>query len=123
MWLNKNNGTKISRATALTINDVQHPKSIFTKWTEEELNAINIFTIEKIVTIPNRRFYTHEVAEDLEATPPTITTTAIPLDLDVVKTNMKADVSKQFKVLKERPRVELSLGFDVDGGSRRIKMR
>ena len=30
----------------VTINDVQHPKSIFTLWTEAERNAIGVYTVE-----------------------------------------------------------------------------
>ena len=32
--------------TGITIGDVQYPADIFTKWTESELNAINIYKVE-----------------------------------------------------------------------------
>ena len=30
----------------ITIGDIQYPADIFTKWTESELNAINIYKVE-----------------------------------------------------------------------------
>tara|TARA_R110002012_G_scaffold161126_2_gene323304 strand:- start:76 stop:648 length:573 start_codon:yes stop_codon:yes gene_type:complete len=35
----------ISNAKTITINEVKHPKSIFTLWSESELNSIGLYTI------------------------------------------------------------------------------
>jgi len=46
MWHNETSLIKSPRA--LTIGDVQYPASIFTKWSEAELNAIGIYKVTEI---------------------------------------------------------------------------
>ena len=41
----------------VTINNVQHPKSIFTLWTEAERNAIGVYTVEIDATNKKDEFY------------------------------------------------------------------
>ena len=36
----------LSGSQGITLDGIQHPKAIFTLWSEAERNAINIYTIE-----------------------------------------------------------------------------
>ena len=54
MWYSETLGT-IKTPRALTVNGVQHPANIFRVWSEEELEAIGIYSLE-IVT-PDSRYY------------------------------------------------------------------
>lgn len=65
MWLNKNDNTVIKKPIAVVVNGVQHPSIIFSKWSEAELNSINIFTITED-SIPNRRYYTYNESLDYQ---------------------------------------------------------
>jgi hypothetical protein len=71
----------IEQAAPITVDGVRYPASIFTKWTEEELNAIGIHTLEVIKDeLPNENHrhsdpilnfdlhtYTHHVLEKTPA--------------------------------------------------------
>jgi hypothetical protein len=39
-----------NRPKPITINNIQHPRTIFTLWSEEELNTIGIYSITKNIT-------------------------------------------------------------------------
>jgi hypothetical protein len=87
MWVNKNTTRVYNKPKPVTIDGIQYPKEIFTKWSEEELNAIGLYTV--VVTGQhNRRYYDSEKVEDLTATPPTIGYTAIEKPLSEVQANL-----------------------------------
>jgi len=93
MWLNRNTipFTKIPKAKALTVGGVQHPISIFTKWSEEGLNSVGLFTI--VATgVHSRRYYKSVLVEDFESTPPTISYIAEDLQLADIQTSMIKDL-------------------------------
>tara|TARA_R100001198_G_scaffold82126_1_gene55211 strand:+ start:288 stop:917 length:630 start_codon:yes stop_codon:yes gene_type:complete len=54
MWYSETIGT-IRTPRALTVDGVQHPSNIFRAWSEEELEAIGIYSLE-IIT-PDYRYY------------------------------------------------------------------
>ena len=55
MWYSETQSSVIKTPRALTVNGVQHPANIFRVWSEEELEAIGIYSLE-IVT-PDSRYY------------------------------------------------------------------
>ena len=55
MWYSETQSSVINTPRALTVNGVQHPANIFRVWSEEELEAIGIYSLE-IVT-PDSRYY------------------------------------------------------------------
>lgn len=74
MWLNINESTVIVKPIAITVNGVTHPKTIFSKWSEVELNAVGVYT-PTVDSIPNRRYYTYN--EVIDYVTKTITRTPI----------------------------------------------
>lgn len=89
MWLNTNDNTVIKKAVAIIINGVTHPKTIFSKWSELELNDIGIYTpIED--TVPNERYYTYN--EVIDFTNKTITRTPIEKPLADLQALMIKDL-------------------------------
>ena len=69
--------------TIVTSDNITHPRSIFTKWSWDELNAINIYTVEATTGMKNEKFYNNSQPEyKFDATNKKITST--------VKTSEKA---------------------------------
>ena len=54
MWYSETLGI-IKTPRALTVNGVQHPSNIFRAWSEEELEAIGIYSLE--IVVPDSRYY------------------------------------------------------------------
>ena len=53
MWaLIQNNAIvrTFNRPKPITIANIQHPRTIFNLWSEEELNKIGIYTVQKNIT-------------------------------------------------------------------------
>tara|TARA_R110000823_G_scaffold87464_3_gene195156 strand:- start:13 stop:249 length:237 start_codon:yes stop_codon:yes gene_type:complete len=44
-----------NRPKPITINNIQHPRTIFTLWSEEELNTLGIYSITKNITSFNSK--------------------------------------------------------------------
>lgn len=63
MWLNKSDNSVIAKPKAITVGGIDYPSAVFSKYSEAELNAINIFTITED-PIPNRRYYTYNEVLD-----------------------------------------------------------
>jgi len=58
MWaLIQNNAIvrTFNRPKPITINNIQHPRTIFNLWGEEELNKIGIYTVQKNITSFNSK--------------------------------------------------------------------
>tara|TARA_R110002126_G_scaffold17137_3_gene67452 strand:- start:814 stop:1395 length:582 start_codon:yes stop_codon:yes gene_type:complete len=79
---------------SITINNIQHPLSIFTLWSEEELNTIGIYSITKNITSfdskiqkqisSSRVFENNTVVES---------NVVVDRDLDEIKQSLNTDVS------------------------------
>jgi len=94
MWLNRSDNNKvINKPIALTINGIQYPANIFTKWTEEQLTEIGLPTIVATGT-HDRRYYTNVKVEDFDATPPTISYVAVEKLLADVQATLIASVEE-----------------------------
>ena len=104
MWLNTNDNTVIKKAVAITVDGVTHPKTIFSKWSEAELNAINIYKIV-VIGSPDRKNSNVSEVDDFEATPPTRTYVNAD-DLAKRKARMFKDINDSVKALQAP--------FDVD---------
>lgn len=50
-------GTIISRPKPVKVGNVQHPKEIFTRWSDDELRAIGIYPFEHVEREYNPEFY------------------------------------------------------------------
>lgn len=74
-------------AQAITVNGVQHPSSIFTHWSDEELRSIGLYLYREVV--PNQRYYTtSDYTDEITATEVVRTYTPIPKNVDQLKANM-----------------------------------
>ena len=62
--------------TIVTSDNITHPRSIFTKWSWSELNAINIYTVEATTGMKDEKFYYNSQPEyKFDATNKKITST------------------------------------------------
>ena len=86
----------IHQPKAMTINDVQYPKSIFgSSWTDEERKAIGIVPYEYEGSYVANMFYsTSEAAPVVEEDRVVVRRTQSANDVDDIKTAMKNIVSK-----------------------------
>ncbi len=116
MWINKNTTpfTRIVKAQGVTIGGVQHPRNIFTKWSEAELNAIGLYSVA-ISGLPDRRYYTAKEVEDFTTDVCTITYTATDRPLADVQAAMIKDLEKEELKRSELPLVDSGLGYKVKG--------
>lgn len=83
-----------NRPKPITINNIQHPRTIFTLWSEEELNTIGIYSITKNITSfdsktekqssSSRVFENNTVVES---------NVVVDRDLDEIKQSLNTDVS------------------------------
>jgi len=89
MWLNKTDGKIITNPEAITIGNVQYPSSIFSKWSESELNNINLFTITED-SRPNRRYY--DYSEILDADTVHLNISTIVKSIEAVQGYMLVDL-------------------------------
>lgn len=96
MWLNKNTTPytrikKPKRSNSIILADgIKYSEAIISKWSEVELEAINIFKFIED-SIPNRRYYTY--IEDVDEDAVVIGRTPIDRDVDAVKASMFSDIN------------------------------
>ena len=85
----------IYRPKAMTINDVQYPKSIFgSSWTNEERKALGIVPYVYEGSMVENMFYTSsESAPAVEENRVVVTRTQTARDVDAIKDTMKKHVS------------------------------
>ena len=93
MWINKTTNEKILKPKAITIDGIQYPKDIFTKWSEDELNAIGLYSYT-VSGLPNRRYYTSEEVENFTTVPYSITYNAVDRPLADVQANLIASIEE-----------------------------
>ena len=83
-----------NRPKPITINNIQHPRTIFTLWSEEELNTIGIYSITK-----NIKSFNSKVEKQLSSSKVFENNTVVESnvvvdrDLDEVKQSLNTDVS------------------------------
>ena len=89
----------INQPKAMTINNVQYPKSIFTRsWTNEERKAIGIVPYEYEGSRVENMFYTSsESAPVVKADKVVVTRTNTARDIDDIKATMKKHVSDMLR--------------------------
>ena len=99
MWYDNYKKVKIEKAQPITDkNGVQHPANIFDKWTEAELNAIDIYSYvfgEK----PDSKYYTYQVTENVATMPPQIVYTPVAKSVDSLKDAMIERIRNKAKDL------------------------
>jgi len=85
----------INQPKSMTINNVQYPKSIFTRaWTDEQRKALGIVPYEYEGSIIENMFYTSsESAPVVKADKVVVTRTQTARDIDDIKATMKKHVS------------------------------
>ena len=85
----------INQPKSMTINNVQYPKSIFTRaWTDEQRKALGIVPYEYEGSIIENMFYTSsESAPAVKADKVVVTRTQTARDIDDIKDTMKKHVS------------------------------
>jgi hypothetical protein len=98
MWVTLKNGN--IEAThrgnkGVTINNIQHSKSIFTKsWTDDERKAIGIYKVEKVGSAGNKAFYknSEKMAYDSDQDKVISTTTTV----------IRTDVTEKKKEMRQQ---------------------
>lgn len=85
----------INQPKAMTINDIQYPKTIFTRaWTDEERKALGIVPYVYEGSRVENMFYTSsESAPAVEENRVVVTRTQTARDIDAIKDTMKKHVS------------------------------
>lgn len=85
----------INQPKAMTINDIQYPKTIFTRaWTDEERKALGIVPYVYEGSMVENMFYTSsESAPVVEENRVVVTRTQTARDIDAIKDTMKKHVS------------------------------
>jgi len=81
----------INTPTSITVNNVSHPKSIFTRWTAAELKEIGILPYEE-TSVDTRYYTTGNVTYSVGAEKVTGTYEGTARDLDALKASMKQTV-------------------------------
>lgn len=101
MWLNTNTvpETIIREPQAITVGNVNHPAAIFTKWSEEELNAIGIYTFLVDAQPPASPYKSYERVTDTAQRPPRVTWVETELDVASLKAKMLKKVDNHAKML------------------------
>jgi hypothetical protein len=79
---------------SITINNIQHPLSIFTLWSEEELNTIGIYSITKNITSFNDKVE-KQVSSSIVFKNNNVIESNVVVDrnLDEIKQSLNTDVS------------------------------
>jgi len=75
----------------MVINDVRHPRTIFTAWSWDELNAVGIYTVEAGTVGDDRFEYTSQAAYTFDASNKKVTTAYTKTDKALADSN---DVDK-----------------------------
>ena len=85
----------INQPKAMTINDIQYPKTIFTRaWTDEERKALGIVPYVYEGSVVENMFYTSsESAPAVEENRVVVTRSQTARDIDAIKDTMKNHVS------------------------------
>ena len=85
----------INTPKAMTLNDIQYPKSIFTRaWTDEERKALGIVPYVYEGSYKDNMFYkTSESQPSVQADKVVVTRSQIARDIDAIKITMKNHVS------------------------------
>jgi hypothetical protein len=81
----------ISTPTAITVSGISHPKSIFTRWTAEELKEIGILPYEE-TTVDNRYYWSGDVTYSVGSDKVVGSYEGTAKDTDNLKTTMKETV-------------------------------
>lgn len=81
----------INTPISLTVNGVSHPKSIFSRWTAEELKAVGVLPYEE-TQVDNRYYWSGNVTYSVGANKVTGSYEGTARDVDQLKTNMLASV-------------------------------
>ena len=81
----------ISTPTAITVSGISHPKSIFTRWTAEELKEIGILPYEE-TTVDNRYYWSGNVTYSVGSDKVVGSYEGTAKDADTLKTQMKETV-------------------------------
>jgi len=68
MWILKQGDsiTQINKPKAMTINTIQHPRNIFTCWSEEELRNIGIYPVRVVDNLPSEGSTYYNSSSSLE---------------------------------------------------------
>jgi len=81
----------ISTPTAITVSGISHPKSIFTRWTAEELREIGILPYEE-TTVNTRYYWSGDVTYSVGSEKVVGSYEGTAKDVDALKTEMKETV-------------------------------
>jgi len=71
----------------MVINDVRHPRTIFTAWSWDELNAVGIYTVEAGTVGDDRFEYTSQAAYTFDASNKKVTTAYTKTDKALADSN------------------------------------
>ena len=100
MWALINDDNSINEIIrfprSITINNVKHPRAIFTKWSWSELNAIGIYTVEAGTQGNDRFEYTSQPTYTYSASGKKVTTAYTTTDKALTDTN---DVDEDGKAI------------------------
>jgi hypothetical protein len=91
----------IRNPKAVSINDIQYPKTIFSSsWTDAERKAIGILPyVFEGVSVNNMFYTTSESSPVIEDDRIVVTRTKTEIDIDVIKNNMLSQVTVQLNQL------------------------
>jgi hypothetical protein len=89
---------------AMTINNIQYPKSIFTRaWTDEERKALGIVPyVHEGSSVENMFYTSSESSPAVQADKVVVTRSQTPRDIDAIKNTMKNHVSSVLKSTLEQ---------------------
>lgn len=90
------------------------------KLTEEELNSYEYYFIER-TSPPNRRYYTYEKSSSLVGNKYIEGYISTDKAIETVQEAMLQDLKAVFENKEERPKVDTSLGYIVDGGRKDLE--
>lgn len=83
-----------NRPKPITINNIQHPRTIFTLWSEEELNTIGIYSITKNITSFNNKTEKQSSSSRVfENNTVVESNVVVDRELDEIKQSLNTDVS------------------------------
>jgi hypothetical protein len=109
---NNNTGKIENLPKLIKINNVNKYSN---KLTEEELNSVGYYKIFKSIQ-PDKRYCTFKEIGSVSDGKYNISYETTPRDVEQVKTTMLKTLSESYGKFMERPNVNTSLGFTVNGG-------
>ena len=126
----KYNGKVIREGRSWTDNNgVTHPSLWASKWSEQEKIDAGLLWEDNPLPFDSRYYWSHGVPKAIDDKPEFEADGVTPL-LDEngkqvitrgVKHRVKQQISNKYKGLLQRPRVDTTLGFDVDGSYEDLK--